>query len=130
MSAEGPLDDKFLLSTSGPGLSAEDVALSYAQLLELERGWRDMKSTLELRPACHHLERRIRAHVVLCWLALVLIQRAARFWRQVPRRVAKARQRARCARGESRKCWEVRSATHPSRGYILRRSGRTAGVPV
>ena len=76
VAAEARLDGKFLLRTSDPTLSAEDVALGYKQLLEVERGWRDMKSTLALRPVYHHLERRIRAHVVLCWLALLLIRLA------------------------------------------------------
>jgi transposase len=73
---EAKFDGKFLLRTSDPTLSAEDVALGYKQLLEVERGWRDMKSTLELRPVYHRLEDRIRAHVVLCWLALLLIRLA------------------------------------------------------
>jgi hypothetical protein len=72
--AEERLDGKFLLRTSDPTLSAEDIALGYKQLLEVERGWRDMKSTLELRPVYHRLEHRIRAHIVLCWLALLLIR--------------------------------------------------------
>ena len=72
--AEERLDGKFLLRTSDPTLSAEDIALGYKQLLEVERGWRDMKSTLELRPVYHRLEHRIRAHVTLCWLALLLIR--------------------------------------------------------
>jgi len=72
--AEERLDGKFLLRTSDPTLTAEDIALGYKQLLEVERGWRDMKSTLELRPVFHRLEHRIRAHVVLCWLALLLIR--------------------------------------------------------
>jgi hypothetical protein len=72
--AEERLDAKFLLRTSDPTLSAEDIALGYKQLLEVERGWRDMKSTLELRPVFHRLENRIRAHVILCWLALLLIR--------------------------------------------------------
>ncbi|MGH3143180.1 MAG: IS1634 family transposase [Gaiellales bacterium] len=72
--AEAHLDGKFLLRTSDPTLSAEDVALGYKQLLEVERGWRDMKTTLDLRPVYHHLEDRIRAHVLLCWLALLLIR--------------------------------------------------------
>jgi hypothetical protein len=76
VAAEQRLDGKFLLRTSDPTLSAEDVALGYKQLLEVERGWRDMKSTLDLRPVYHHLERRIRAHVLLCWLALLLIRLA------------------------------------------------------
>ncbi len=74
--AEAHLDGKFLLRTSDPTLSAEDVALAYKQLLEVERGWRDMKSTLELRPVYHRLQDRIRAHVLLCWLALLLIRLA------------------------------------------------------
>src|SRR3954451_14765914 len=39
-----------------------------------ERGWRDMKGALGLRPVFHHREDRIRAHVQLCWLALLLIR--------------------------------------------------------
>jgi len=74
VAAEERLDGKFLLRTSDPSLTAEDVALGYKQLLEVERGWRDMKSTLDLRPVYHRLEDRIRAHVVLCWLALLLIR--------------------------------------------------------
>ncbi len=76
VNAEAHLDGKFLLRTSDATLTAADVALGYKQLLEVERGWRDMKSTLDLRPVYHRLEDRIRAHVVLCWLALLLIRLA------------------------------------------------------
>jgi hypothetical protein len=72
--AEANLDGKYLLRTSDPELTAEDIAIGYKQLLEVERGWRDMKQVLDLRPACHRLEERIRAHVLLCWLALLLIR--------------------------------------------------------
>jgi Transposase DDE domain len=71
---EANLDGKYLLRSSDPHLSAEDIALGYKQLLEVERGWRDMKQIIDLRPACHRLEERIRAHVILCWLALLLIR--------------------------------------------------------
>ncbi|MGH3419853.1 MAG: IS1634 family transposase [Streptosporangiaceae bacterium] len=71
---EENLDGKYLLRCSDPHLSAEDIALGYKQLLEVERGWRDMKQIIDLRPACHRLEERIRAHVILCWLALLLIR--------------------------------------------------------
>lgn len=72
--AEARLDGKYLLRSSDPKLSAEDIALGYKQLLEVERGWRDMKTTLDLRPVYHRREDRIRAHVLLCWLALLLIR--------------------------------------------------------
>jgi transposase len=85
--AEERLDGKYLLSTSDPDLSAEDVALGYKNLLEAERGFRDLKSTLELRPVFHRIEGRIRAHVLLCWLALLLIRVAERrcdtTWRRI-----------------------------------------------
>ncbi|MFD8561246.1 transposase [Streptosporangium canum] len=71
---EANLDGKYLLRCSDPHLSPEDIAIGYKQLLEVERGWRDMKSIIDLRPVCHRLEERIRAHVVLCWLALLLIR--------------------------------------------------------
>jgi hypothetical protein len=72
--AEENLDGKYLLRTSDPKLPAEDVALGYKQLLEVERGWRDLKQVIDLRPVYHRKEERIRAHVVLCWLALLLIR--------------------------------------------------------
>ena len=70
--AEENLDGKYLLRTADPKLSAEDIALGYKQLLEVERGWRDMKHVIDLRPVYHRREDRIRAHVILCWLALLL----------------------------------------------------------
>jgi transposase len=72
--AEENLDGKYLLRTSDPRLSAEDIALGYKQLLEVERGWRDLKQVIDLRPVYHRKEERIRAHVILCWLALLLIR--------------------------------------------------------
>ena len=71
---EARLDGKYLLRCSDPKLSPADIAIGYKQLLQVERGWRDMKSVLDLRPVYHHLENRIRAHVLLCWLALLLIR--------------------------------------------------------
>ncbi len=87
IAAEERLDGKYLLRTSDQTLSAADIALGYKALLEVERGWRDMKSTLDLRPVYHRLEDRIRAHVQLCWLALLLIRvietAASDTWRNI-----------------------------------------------
>ena len=74
VAADAKLDGKFLLRTSDPTLSAADVATGYKQLLEVERAWRDMKTTLDLRPVYHRKETRIRSHVLLCWLSLLLIR--------------------------------------------------------
>jgi len=72
--AEENLDGKYLLRCGDPQLPAEDIALGYQQLLEVERCWRDMKSILDLQSVYHRLEERIHAHVLLCWLALLLIR--------------------------------------------------------
>ncbi len=88
ITAEAKLDGKYLLSTSDPDLTAEDVALGYKNLLEAERGFRDLKTTIELRPVFHRLEHRIRAHVLLSWLALLMIRVAERQTQQTWRRIA------------------------------------------
>ncbi|MFO8143037.1 MAG: hypothetical protein R6T87_14390 [Marinobacter sp.] len=49
-----------------------DLALSYKQLMRVEECWRRMKSGLRIRPMQHYTETRIRAHVYLCVLALLL----------------------------------------------------------
>ncbi len=74
IAADEKLDGKYLLRSSDPSLSPEDIALGYKQLSEVERGWRDLKHVLDLRPVYHRKEERIRAHVVLCWLALLLVR--------------------------------------------------------
>ena len=74
VASEQRLDGKFLLSTSDPDISAEDVALGYKNMLEAERSFRDLKGILRLRPVFHRLEDRIRAHILIsgwrcCWSA-------------------------------------------------------------
>jgi len=81
------LDGKYLIQTSDDTLSSEDVALGYKQLLKVEAAFRTLKQSLALRPVYHRKEERIRAHVLLCWLALMLIRivenQTGRTWRDV-----------------------------------------------
>jgi hypothetical protein len=72
--ADATFDGKFLLRTSDESLTTADIAQGYKGLYEAERGWRDLKSTIDLRPVYHHRERRIRAHIQLQWLALLLLR--------------------------------------------------------
>jgi hypothetical protein len=94
--AEERLDGKYLLSTSDPSLSAEDVALGYKQLLEAERSFRDLKGILRLRPVYHSKAERIRSHVLICFLALVIIRvaetRTDETWRMIRAELATIRQ--------------------------------------
>jgi hypothetical protein len=114
---EENLDGKYLLRSSDPGLSAEDIALGYKQLLEVERGWRDMKQVIDLRPVYHRREDRIRAHVILCWLALLLIRvienTAGRPWNRI--RAELQRQHAVTWTGPAGTFRQVTDLTKPQR---------------
>jgi transposase len=94
--SEQRLDGKYLLTTSDPSLSAEDVALGYKQLLEAERSFRDLKGTLALRPVFHRKDERIQAHVLICFLALVIIRvaetRTGDTWRTIRAELGTIRQ--------------------------------------
>ena len=87
--SEAKLDGKYLISTSDDDLSAEDVAMGYKQLHEIERVNRDLKHTVDVRPVYHRRADRIKAHVLLCWLALLLIRIAenesGESWHQLKR---------------------------------------------
>jgi transposase len=50
------------------------VVDGYKQLWQIERVFRDLKHVVDIRPVFHRKGDRIRAHVLLCWLALVLIR--------------------------------------------------------
>lgn len=67
-------DGKYLIKTSDDTLSAEDVALGYKQLVDVEDAFRTLKTELNLRPVYHRLEERTRAHVFISWLALLLVR--------------------------------------------------------
>jgi transposase len=71
---EEKLDGKYLLSTSDDTLSLEDVALGYKQLMEVERAFVTLKTTLELQPLYHRKDERIQARVLLCFLSLLLVR--------------------------------------------------------
>ena len=94
--SEERLDGKYLLRTSDPSLSAEDVALGYKQLLEAERSFRDLKGVLRLRPVFHSKADRIRAHILICFLALVIIRvaetRTNQTWRTIRAELGTIRQ--------------------------------------
>jgi transposase len=89
VTADAHLDGKFLLSSSDDELTADEIALYYKQLIEVENCWRDQKHILDLRPIYHRKQDRIRAHVLLSFLALLLCRvaetRAKDTWRNLRR---------------------------------------------
>jgi transposase len=67
-------DGKFMVSSSDHSMSAEEIMYGYKALCAIERTFHDMKHVLDLRPVCHRVSDRIRAHVLLYWLAVVLVR--------------------------------------------------------
>ena len=65
-------DGKLALITNAPDLTAADAVARYKALADIERGFRVLKSDIEIAPVHHRLPDRIRAHALICFLALVL----------------------------------------------------------
>jgi transposase len=65
-------DGKLALLTNAPDLSPAEAVARYKSLADIERGFRVLKSDIEIAPVHHRLPDRIRAHAMICFLALVL----------------------------------------------------------
>ena len=65
-------DGKLALITNAPDLSPAETVARYKALADIERGFRVLKSDIEIAPVHHRLPDRIRAHALICFLALVL----------------------------------------------------------
>lgn len=66
------LDGKLLLVTNVTDRAPEELVDRYHALADIERGFRVLKSELAIGPMHHRLPQRIRAHALICFLALVL----------------------------------------------------------
>ncbi len=64
-------DGKFVLETNTK-LSYKEVILAYKDLWKVEVGFRTLKNELEMGPVYHYTERRIRSHIFISFLALVV----------------------------------------------------------
>jgi len=70
-------DGKYLLRTATE-LSPTEVALAYKELWRVEAAFRNLKSGLEIRPMYHWTPPRVRGHIGVCFLALVVESALAR----------------------------------------------------
>ena len=65
------LDGKLLLVTN-TDTPASEVVQRYKSLADIERGFRVLKSDIEIGPVYHRLPQRIRSHALVCFMALIL----------------------------------------------------------
>jgi transposase len=69
---EKRLEGRYVVATSEPDVTAQDAVAWYKQLTEVERSFRHLKDVLAMRPIYHQLETRVRAHIFVATLALLL----------------------------------------------------------
>jgi len=123
--AEAALDGFYVLRTSIPAdhLDAPGVVTAYKNLAYLERDFRHIKADDPgLRPIYHHLEERVKAHVLICMLACYLTWHLRRAWAPLTftdeeppaNPVAPAR---RSARAHAKASAQHDELGHPSRSF-------------
>ena len=66
------MDGKLLLVTNVQGLTPADIVTRYKSLADIERGFKVLKSEIEVGPVYHRLPERIKAHASICFMALIL----------------------------------------------------------
>jgi hypothetical protein len=80
---EAELDGIYVIRTPIPEgqLDALAAVAAYKRLARVERDFRSIKADdLALRPVFHHLEERVKAHVLICMLAAYLTWHLRRAW--------------------------------------------------
>ena len=73
LAKEALRDGKFIVKTNTT-LASEDVILSYKNLMNVERAFREIKNFLDVGPLRHWNEKRVRGHIFICVLAYLFEQ--------------------------------------------------------
>jgi len=66
------LYDGIFVLTTNTKLNPLQIVESYKDLWHIELGFKQLKSEIEMGPMYHYTDRRIRAHIMICFLALIL----------------------------------------------------------
>jgi transposase len=78
---EKKYEGKYLIQTDQLDMKAQDAVAHYKELNEVERGFHALKDPIGMRPIWHHVDRRVRAHIFVAAIALLLdrmLERALR----------------------------------------------------
>jgi transposase len=74
LASEHGIEGKYVIATGETALSVSEVVAIYKELSDVERGFRQLKDVLAMRPIYHQIEPRVKAHIFVAALAL-LVQR-------------------------------------------------------
>ena len=65
-------EGKYVIQCEGVSLSAVDIVRLYKELSEVERGFRNLKDVIDMRPIYHQADERVQAHIFVAALAFLL----------------------------------------------------------
>ena len=82
--AQDRIGHYYLLQTDldAEQITDRQVAESYKSLMTVEKSFRDIKSQIKVRPIRHWKDRRIKAHIYLCYLSLWLSKYIENKWKE------------------------------------------------
>jgi transposase len=66
------MDGKLMLVTNVRDMTPAEVVQRYKSLADIERGFKVLKSEIEIAPVFHRLPERIKAHASICFMALIM----------------------------------------------------------
>jgi transposase len=69
---EKELEGKYVLITSETDVTPQGAVQQYKELMEVESGFRSLKDVLAMRPIYHQVAPRVKAHIFVAALALLL----------------------------------------------------------
>ncbi len=72
IASEEKLDGKFIIKTKEKGLTTEEIVKRYKDLADVEEIFKELKDFLRVMPIYHYADRRVKAHILVCVLALFL----------------------------------------------------------
>ena len=82
VSEEERWDGIFGVCTNIKGIGGQELFSSYKRLWKIEESFRINKHTLRMRPIYHQLSRRIKAHVLICFLTYTAFRYGELFLRE------------------------------------------------
>lgn len=66
------MDGKRMLVTNARDMATDEVVRRYRALADIDRGFKVLKSDIEIAPVFNRLPERIKAHASICFMALIL----------------------------------------------------------
>ena len=121
--SEKRIEGKYVIATSEKGLSVLDAVAMYKELTEVESGFRQLKDVMAMRPIYHQIEVRVKAHIFVAALALLVQRLLGRRLKEAGVDLSSAP-----AMQALTKVQLMRSRGNPSVGAGWRLAGRAAGA--